>query len=95
MWGDALIYSGLGGADVFVFEANNGVDQIRDFEFGHDKIEIKGITGINGFGDLVVTLAPGVGTGIPESDSLIDFGSGNTVTVVGVTNLTASDFLFT
>jgi|LakMenEpi03Aug12_release.lakeMendotaPanAssembly.Ray.scaffolds.fasta_scaffold01730_30 hypothetical protein len=95
MWGDALIYSGLGGADVFVFEANNGVDQIRDFEFGHDKIEIKGITGINGFGDLVVTLAPGVGTGIPDSDSLIDFGSGNTVTVVGVTNLTASDFLFT
>jgi hypothetical protein len=86
MWGDAFIYSGLGGADVFVFEANNGVDQIRDFEFGHDKIEINGITGINGFGDLVVTNF--------GSESLIDLGGGNNVIVVGGTILTASDFIF-
>jgi hypothetical protein len=83
----------LGGADVFVFEANNGVDQIRDFESGRDLIEIN-FTGIDNFSDLVVTLAAGLMTGIPGSDSLIDFGGGNTVTVVGVTNLTASDFLF-
>lgn len=89
MWGDALSYagSGLGGADVFVFGANNGVDQIKDFESGHDKIEIKGIAGIDDFGDLAVTYY--------DDKSVIDFGGGNTVTVVGVTTLTASDFIFT
>ena len=88
MWGDALSYagSGLGGADVFVFGANNGVDEIRDFESGHDKIEIKGIAGIDDFGDLAVNYY--------DDKSVIDFGGGNTVTVVGVTTLTASDFIF-
>jgi hypothetical protein len=90
MWGDAQFKdSGLGGADVFVFEANNGVDTIYDFEQNNDRIEIKGITGIATFDDLVVT------TSLGANSSTINLGDGNTVTVLGVTNLTASDFIFT
>ena len=97
MWGD-IVGSGLGsstidlmrvttGQDVFVFSTNNGNDTIHDFRHGEDKIELKGI-GVANFGALMSHLQSG------ETNTVITFGS-NTITVIGVTELTAADFLFT
>ena len=97
MWGD-IVGSGLGsstidltrvtaGQDVFVFSANNGTDTIHDFRHGEDKIELKGI-GVASFEELMSNLQSG------ETNTVITFES-NTITVIGVTELTAADFLFT
>jgi hypothetical protein len=88
MFGDAEFNSqiGPGGADTFVFGANNGADYIMDFEVGNDQIELNGIAGIDDFGDLRLTFI--------GSDTLIDLGDGNSVIVFGVTDLSASDFIF-
>jgi Ca2+-binding RTX toxin-like protein len=99
MWGD-IAGSGLGsstidltrvttGQDVFVFSANNGIDTIHDFRQGEDKIELKGI-GVASFAELMA--APHLSQ--DSTNSVITFGS-NTITVIGVTELTAADFLFT
>lgn len=99
MWGD-IAYSGFAngpldltrvttGNDVFVFSANNGNDTIYDFRHGEDKIELKGI-GVDSFDALI-----GQSHLSQEStNAVITFGS-NTITVIGVTELTAADFLFT
>lgn len=97
MWGD-IAYSGSGtspldlisvttGQDVFVFSTNNGNDTIHDFRHGEDKIELKGI-GVANFGELMSHLQSG------ETNTVITFES-NTITVIGVTELTAADFVFT
>jgi Ca2+-binding RTX toxin-like protein len=75
------------GQDVFVFSANNGTDTIHDFRHGEDKIELKGI-GVDNFDALMSHLQSG------ETNTVITFES-NTITVIGVTELTAEDFLFT
>ena len=97
MWGD-IAYSGYGnspidltrvttGHDVFVFSANNGNDMIHDFRQGEDKIELLGI-GVDSFDALAAShLSQG------STNSIITFGS-NMITVIGVTELTAADFLF-
>ncbi len=77
------------GRDVFVFSANNGADTIYDFRHGEDKIELQGV-GVNSFG----ALSAGGHLSVAGADSVISFGS-NTITLVGVTELTAEDFLFT
>lgn len=75
------------GQDIFVFSANNGTDTIHDFRHGEDKIELKGI-GVASFEELMSNLQSG------ETNTVITFES-NTITVIGVTELTAADFLFT
>jgi Ca2+-binding RTX toxin-like protein len=97
MWGD-IAYSGFDespldltlvttGQDVFVFSANNGNDKIYDFRQGEDKIELQGI-GVASFDELM-------GAHLEQDDmnTVITFGS-NTITVIGVTDMTAADFLF-
>ncbi len=95
MWGDIAFSYSEGnpldlsqvttGQDVFVFSAGNGQDNIHDFRHGEDKIELKGL----------VANFDALGTHITATptDTVITFGT-NTITVIGVTDLSAADFLF-
>ena len=95
MWGD-IANSDYGavidlsrittGRDVFVFSNNNGTDFIHDFRHGEDKIDLHGIAGVNSFNAITPLEVSG-------ADTVIRFGS-NTITVIGVTDLAAADFLF-
>lgn len=76
-------------AKMFFFSANNGADTIHDFRQGEDKIELKGIGGASF--DALIT---GSNLSQQNTNTVITFGS-NTITVIGVTELTAADFLFT
>ena len=94
MWGDAEFRdAGPGGADTFVFAANNGQDTIGDFEIGRDKIDLTALTAITGFGDLDIDDTTDV-AGDSVADTVITLSAGNTVTLVGVTGLTDTDFIF-
>jgi len=89
MWGDGVI-SGTGvttGADTFVFAPGNNADTINDFrQTDHDQIDVSAY-GFDDIGDLNISVVSG--------NTVIDFGSGNSVTLVGITApLTASDFIF-
>jgi Ca2+-binding RTX toxin-like protein len=77
-----VIFGGEG-ADIFVFELGSGNDIISDFEQGVDMIDVSGY----GFANFN-TLAINVGT----ENSVINFGAGNTVTVLDVVNLDMYDF---
>ena len=85
MWGDAQYKDAtvLTGADVFVFAQNNGQDTIGDFEQGKDHIDLTAFE----FSGLDTFTISNDGT-----NSVIDLGGGNSVTVLGVVNLHASDF---
>ena len=90
MWGDGLMISGTGvttGADTFVFAPGNNADTINDFrQTDHDHIDVRAY-GFGDIGDLNISVVSG--------NTVIDFGSGNSVTLVGITApLTASDFIF-
>jgi Ca2+-binding RTX toxin-like protein len=80
--GHDVIFGGEG-ADIFVFELGSGNDIISDFEQGVDMIDVSGY----GFANFN-TLAINVGT----ENSVINFGAGNTVTVLDVVNLDMYDF---
>ncbi|UVO26369.1 cadherin-like domain-containing protein [Bradyrhizobium arachidis] len=81
--------AGGSGADTFVYGAGYGADAIVDFlQSDGDKIDLRGITSVHKFADLNVSQA--------GPDTLIDFGSGNTLTLANVdhTHLGDGDFLF-
>jgi hypothetical protein len=78
------------GKDTFVFFADNGKDTIFDFQRGLDKIELKGIAGIQAFIDLIY--AP---SATQSSDLVIDLGGDNSIILVGVSQLYETDFMFT
>jgi hypothetical protein len=86
MWGDAPIVGPLAqtGADLFVVRAA-GHDQIMDFEPGKDHIEVQGFANFQDLSSLFQPTADGV---------LISFDPNDDVLVRGVSQLTASDFLF-
>ena len=77
------------GKDTFVFAANNGKDTIFDFQHGLDKIDLSALGSIHGLNDLI--FAPST---TQPLDSVIDLGDGNSITLVGVNNLEATDFVF-
>jgi serralysin len=90
MWGDGGSISGpdvTTGTDTFVFAPGNNVDTINDFrQSDHDQIDVSAF-GFSGLSDLNISMAAG--------NTLIDFGGGDTVTLIGFTDpLTASDFIF-
>lgn len=97
MWGDIAFSEFYGypidltrvttGHDVFVFSSNNGNDTIHDFRQGEDKIELQGMS-VASFDALMTHLQT------VDTNTVITFES-NTITVIGVTELTAADFLFT
>ncbi len=89
MWGDFRYIVSADvkfGHDKFVFKENNGHDEIADFRVGEDKIEIRGIEGLTAFSQLQITVQAG--------SSIITLGTDDTVTVIGVANLQAQDFIF-
>ena len=96
MWGDFQTTGGpgqpIGGQDTFVFGSHNGDDIIHDFSQAElDIIEIDVPT--NGGGQFPQTFAD-LNIEVVGTDSVIHFDANNSVTVLGVTGLTAADFHF-
>ena len=77
------------GKDIFVFGGNNGNDTIYDFQRGLDKIDFRSLDGIDSIDDFTITSSLA-----QPSNSVIDFGNGNSITLVGVNDLSANDFMF-
>ncbi|MEM7524299.1 MAG: calcium-binding protein [Pseudomonadota bacterium] len=73
---------GGGGDDRFVFNAVSGEDVVGDFQQGSDELRILTATD---FADLTIDVVGG--------DSVITFEEAE-ITIVGVTGLTAGDFIF-
>jgi Ca2+-binding RTX toxin-like protein len=89
---DTLI--GNSGDDLFKFGKHDGSDTIQDFTAGagsEDTIELKGLKKIDDLNDLL-DRATDVG-----ADTVIDFGKGDELTLIGVqkADLHDDDFLFT
>lgn len=94
--GDDTLHGNLGddemtggaGSDTFIFSP--GADTITDFT-GQDIIDLTSATKIKGFGDLRNNHTTDVGGNL-----VIDDGSGNTLTLLGVSeaSLKANDFIF-
>ncbi len=76
------------GKDTFVFKENNGNDTIFDFQHGLDKIDLSAanIFSVDGLHIEQSAAHP--------SDSVIDLGGGNSITLVGVSNVVETDFVF-
>ncbi|WP_106513519.1 calcium-binding protein [Allosphingosinicella deserti] len=79
LWGGA-------GNDTFVFRPFNHHDTIHDFAHGKDLIDLTAFTQYDELSDLNITSNAG--------NSIIDFGNGNEVTLLGVSSLNANDFVF-
>lgn len=75
---------GGSGADVFVFQQGDGIDSLRDFQNGFDRIQVEGV---RGFSALAFSTAVG--------GTWVDYGNG-AVYVRGMTpaQFDASDFIF-
>jgi Ca2+-binding RTX toxin-like protein len=84
--GDDVLTGGAG-SDTFLFGAASGHDRITDF-VKKDVIEFDATSGVHGFGDLVLTAS--------GKDTLISWGTGDTILVEGIKpkQLSASDFAF-
>jgi Ca2+-binding RTX toxin-like protein len=94
--------TGGNGNDTFVFEADNGIDQILDFDLKNDTVDLSalGLAGLDSDGSGVLDDGDDFVT-INGSDTTIDLGAAvggeegiNTVTFVGVTSLSEGDFFF-
>ena len=84
--GDDTMFGG-DGADTLVFAAQNGHDTAH-FEQGRDIIDLTALasTNINDFGDLNIK---------PDgANTVIHFDENNSLTVLGVNDLTSGDFWF-
>lgn len=92
MWGDAAeIEAGaITGRDIFVFGPGNGQDIIHDFQFRQDRIDVSAY-GIHNTREMTV-----LGYGSHGENSIIKFGDGNQVIVIGLPArvLSNSDFIF-
>ena len=87
LFGDAAVIGAdaTGGFDRFVFRPGDGRDTIGDFEQGKDLIDVRRLS-FDSFAELTIT--------DDGSDSVVQLGGVNQVTVLGVTGLAAADFLF-
>ncbi len=87
------VMTGGAGDDTFVFADDHGRDTITDFvagAAGGDVIDLRRLTAAASFTDVMAAVAQ-VG-----DDTVIDFGDGNSITLLGVdaTQLEEPDFLF-
>jgi hypothetical protein len=88
--GSADTLTGGSGNDTFVYGPGGGADTVTDFTIGGDRINLAAFGGIHSLGD-VLALATQVG-----ADTVINFGGGDTLTLLGVTRttLTSGNFAF-
>lgn len=94
--GDDMLYGGGGddvmtggaGADRFVIEASSGDDRITDFKSKQDLIVFDPASGVDDFGDLILTQV--------GKDTLVSWGTADSLLLEGVKadKLSASDFEF-
>ncbi len=81
--------TGEGGADTFNYADGGGADTITDFNRAQgDTIDVRGVAGIATFADIQSRATVSAG------NTVIDFGGGNTLTLIAVTSLLQSDFIF-
>lgn len=81
---DTLV--GFGGADTFVFQDGSGADIVNSFDVAEDFLDVSA-WGATSLSDLFI--------GVVGSDTLIFSADvSDSITVAGVTNLTASNFIF-
>lgn len=92
--GDDQLWGGGndGDQDTFKFEDGHGFDTIKDFEDGVDKIDLKEVSQIGSFDDLMKNHARENANG----DVVIDtgFGSGITMEGTSLSDLSSDDFQF-
>ncbi len=92
--GDDYLSGGVG-SDTYVAERDGGVDTIRWFEAGKDKLDVS-LFGWKSLAEMQaadVTMKSGTdANGMPLVT--VDFGSGDAFKVTGVSGLAAGDFLF-
>ncbi|UPK37904.1 hypothetical protein IVB18_11715 [Bradyrhizobium sp. 186] len=80
--------TGGNGADTFVYANGDGADTITDFDRTQgDTIDLTGMSNIFTFADVQSKAT------VSGGNTIIDFGSGNTLTLIGVTSLQQSDFV--
>jgi hypothetical protein len=77
------------GKDIFVFGENNGNDIIYDFQRGLDKIDLRSLGNMNSLDDFTITSSL-----TQPSDKVINLSDGNSITLIGVNDLSANDFMF-
>lgn len=84
---DVLI--GGAGDDMFIYGTGDGADVINDFGTGADVLDLSDVAGLLTFSDVMSTAVQNGG------DTLIDFGGGDQITLIGVDKslLLAGDFL--
>jgi hypothetical protein len=82
--------AGLGGKDIFVFEAGCRKDIIDDFADGKDRLDLSGDKGIDSFSDLNGKIAQS------GADVVISLGSGDQVMIENAHKgeFSAADFIF-
>jgi hypothetical protein len=88
MWGDAAVVARRAktGGDTFVFSTNNGYDIINDFQNTKDHIQLEGF-GFESFNDVASHIQ------YTADGALITFDASDTILVVGINQLTATDFI--
>jgi Ca2+-binding RTX toxin-like protein len=79
--------SGGAGDDTFVFQKNGGSDTVTDFRDGHDRIDARGLSGVDSLSDLNVVQV--------DHDVMLAHGT-DILVLKGVTvsDLDNSDFIF-
>ena len=91
MGADTIV--GNGGNDTFIFTPGDDADTINNFVAGgsHDAIDVSAMGGMFSTFNEILAATTTVG-----GNAVIDFGGGDTITIVGVTEaqLTAGDFIF-
>ncbi len=93
--GNDVIYGDLGndslyggtGADIFVFNANSGIDWIYDFESTGITDVIQISVGVIGSPSDAVAA-----TSFSDGNAIVDLGGGNQIILAGITNIATDDF---
>jgi Ca2+-binding RTX toxin-like protein len=79
--------TGGSGQDSFVFQKNGGSDTVTDFRNGHDRIDARGLSGVDNLSDLTLVQV--------DQDVMIARGSDILVLKgVNASDLDNSDFIF-
>ena len=81
-------------ADTFEFGAGNGIDRVEDFQAGAAVSDVVRLVGLGAAFDSFAEIM--AVTSQSGANAVIDFGGGNTITLLNVTvaNLVANDFSF-